>query len=50
MKGRPPDIATSISEDVIERCCFCGEKTSDRIYVREDPEVPVYHYNHAYLR
>ena len=32
--GRMPIVTNST---VMETCCFCGEHTSDGIYVREDP-------------
>lgn len=30
----------------LEMCCFCGNYTKSGIYIREDPEVPIYHHTH----
>lgn len=45
MGDRVPVRFTVLSRS--EACCFCGEASWSGIYVREDPDVPVYHKPHS---
>ena len=35
----PNRPATKFTDDTLQTCCFCGNGTSDGIYVRESPDL-----------